>query len=142
MRFVLAVIGVLLLSFSINGCFVIGTAIGSSVAKKRNAERPVIHPELEAINELEVGTWVDLVRNDGKIIEGKYVAVNDDPIPLIKLKMPGRRANQMIELHDIDSIVVGHKSDSPKFAGTLLGVVVDGIFWTIIAVAINKAISP
>lgn len=142
MQFSLVVFGVMLLYFSINGCFVIGTAIGSSAAKKENSKRPIIKPEMEAINDLETRTWVELVRKDSKKIEGEYLETNIELIPIIKLKMPGKKAPQIIPLNDIDYIVVGHKSSNPQLTGTLIGLGVDGILWTIIAVAINKAISP
>lgn len=141
-------LAVLVLLFSLNGCFVIGTAVGASVANKQHAKRPVIKPELDLINELEAGTWVDLVRKDGKIIEGKYVEaiksveVNGDTIPIIKIKMAGKRANQMIMLKDIDHVAIGYKSDGPKWLGTGLGLIIDGIVFTILAVKLNNAISP
>ena len=91
-------------------------------------------------NELQEGEWVELVRKDGKTIEGKYVEVNSDSIPVIKLKMPGKKANQMIWLSDIDHIVIGSKSIGPRLTGTLLGKAVDVIVWTMIAVAMNNAV--
>ena len=136
------ILGIIFLYFTINGCFVIGTAIGSSIEKKQDAKRPIVMPELDAINELEVGTWVEIVRMDGKKIEGRYLEANADTIPILKIKMSERKANQMIMLKDIDHILVGYKSEGPKFLGTFLGLTVDGIVWTIIAVAINNAISP
>jgi hypothetical protein len=141
MRKVSILFAIMALPILTSSCFIIGTAVGSSVAKKRDAKRPVIKPELDAINELEVGTWVDLVWEDSKITSGKYVEATGDSIPIIKLKIPGEKANQIMVLNEIDHIVVGHKPDGPKLAGTMIGLAVDGIVGTIIAVAINNSIS-
>ena len=142
MWFAFAFLAIMPFFILLNSCTIIGASIGSSLGKKQDAKRPVIMPELNAINELAVGTRVVLFRNDGKKIQGRYVETNTDSLPVIKLKMPGKSANQMIVLNDIDHIVVGYKADGPKFAGIFLGLMVDGIVWTIIAVAINNAISP
>ncbi len=130
----LTVLPVMVLLFSASGCFVIGHAAGEIAADKKDAKRPIIKPELDIINQLQQGTWVEIIRkNNKKTVVGTYieavdfVEANGDVVPVIKLKMRGKSANQMIRLQDIDHIVIGHKAKGPIILGTGLGLLVDGI---------------
>ena len=138
---------VVVLLFSASGCFVIGHAVGEVAADKKDAKRSVIKPELDIINQLQAGTWVEIVRiNKKKTVDGRYVEavnlveVNGDIVPVIKLKMKGKRANQMIRLRDIDHIVIGHKSKGPIILGTGIGLFVDGVMVAGALVAIKEII--
>ena len=123
-------------------CTVIGVAVGHSVAEKNHAKRPSIDASWDSVIRMAEGTWVDVVKKDGKIIEGKYLEVDGDSLFSIKLDIMGSKKHKMIMLNDIDHIVVGNKSDGPKVLGAGLGIMIDGIVWAILAVAINNAISP
>ncbi len=84
------------------------------------------------------GTWVDVVKKDGKIIEGKYLEVDGDSLFSIKLDIMGSKKHKMIMLNDIDHIVVGNKSDGPKVLGAGLGAAIDCTIITLAAVAFNR----
>jgi hypothetical protein len=130
----MTLIAAMVLLFSANGCFVVGHAVGADKADKIDSKRPIIKPDLNIINQLKPGTWVEIARiSKKKTVDGSYVEAenlveaNGDIVPVIKLKMKGKRATQMIRLRDIDHIVIGHKSKGPIILGTGLGLIVDAV---------------
>lgn len=153
MRKTAFLIVILAIVFITNQCTIIGIAVGSGISKSQHEKRPTVTPKQDDNFEFLEGDWLEIVRKDGRIVEGKYVEASyvawegSDSMPTMELKsieldILGRKNNETVMLNDIDHIVIGSKSNKPKLFGALIGLGIDSILWTIAAVAINNSISP
>ncbi|MBI1223809.1 MAG: hypothetical protein GC192_01115 [Bacteroidetes bacterium] len=126
-----------------------GIAVGSGISRNQHEKRPIIVPNQDDYVEFSIGDWLEIVKKDGRIVEGKYLEASyiawegTDSIPTLELKsieidILGRKNNETVMLNDIDHIVLGYKSDGPTVLGGVIGGVIDVVILTMAAIKFNK----
>ncbi|MBK8566007.1 MAG: hypothetical protein IPN76_22365 [Saprospiraceae bacterium] len=126
---------ILLLSWlllAISGCAtLLGLGIGAITDIDKKDERPVILPGWGEVSTLKPGNWVEIVKKDEQVEEGKIVKLlltpqeNGDTVRSLLIAPKNEIGQKAIDINDIDHIVLGTKSTSGAAKGLLIGAGVD-----------------